>query len=112
PGVPDAIAGVIERGLAKPPRQRQPNAEELGRQLQSAQERAGIAVTAMHLAGEDSGAMPDEAHVIVVPADIGSLSTRTASPVDDAGLQSAAMLKRARAAPTWLLVAVVAAVGV
>jgi hypothetical protein len=41
-GVPDAIASVIERSMAKDPVARQSSAEELGRELQSARRSVGL----------------------------------------------------------------------
>jgi serine/threonine protein kinase len=53
-GVPDLIARVVERGLAKTPEQRQPSALAFGEDLQTAQHQLGLAVTVLPLADEET----------------------------------------------------------
>ena len=51
-GVPDALATVIERAMAKVPAPRQATAAELGRELQAVQRHLGVAVTELPIADE------------------------------------------------------------
>ena len=51
-GVPDALATVIERAMAKVPAPRQATAAELGRELQAVQRQLGVAVTELPIADE------------------------------------------------------------
>jgi serine/threonine protein kinase len=52
-GVPDALAAVIERGLAKQPGQRPPSALVMAQELQAAQAALGQPVTTVPLAQDD-----------------------------------------------------------
>jgi Protein kinase domain len=57
-GVPDAVARVVERGMAKPPPHRQASALEFGRELQRAEAALRVPVTSMPLADEDDAECP------------------------------------------------------
>jgi hypothetical protein len=55
-GVPDALARVIEQGLAKDPQHRASSALAFGQALQAAQAACGVPVTALPVAQEDGAA--------------------------------------------------------
>lgn len=57
-GVPDPLARVLERGLAKQPERRPPSALALGQELQAVQAALGQAVTTLPLAQDDVRAAP------------------------------------------------------
>lgn len=76
-GVPEPLADLIVRALAKDPAQRPRSAEELGRQLQRLQIDSGIAVTDLRLAPRDAG--DRRSHP---PLDAGGTSPATSSRGD------------------------------
>ncbi|MGH9278993.1 MAG: serine/threonine-protein kinase [Acidimicrobiales bacterium] len=96
-GVPDAVATVIERAMAKEPAHRFASAEAMGRGLQAAQSTAGLAVTTLPLeAGPDESA----AHPPVeVPGD--TTRVRATANLPPAGPPSVA--KPARRHRGWML---------
>lgn len=75
--VPDDLADLVLRALAKDPAQRPRSAEELGRQLQRLQIDSGIAVTDLRLAPRDKGDLRSHP-----PEDAGGASPVTSSRGD------------------------------
>ncbi|MDQ4069810.1 MAG: serine/threonine-protein kinase [Actinomycetota bacterium] len=70
-GVPDAVCRVVERAMAKDPRERPSSAAELGRALQEVQRRAGLPVAEMPVVLPEPGQAAARApgSVPVVPDD-------------------------------------------
>lgn len=88
PGVPDGLADLLLRCLAKDPGQRPPTAAALGRALQEIQEAEGVPVTELRLAA--TAEAPD------VPAsDLGG-----AAPGDEASTRSVAVVPPVPAPPS------------
>lgn len=98
--VPDALADLIERSLAKDPAARPSTAAELGRALQAIQADHGTTPTALRLSPTSSTSSPSSAVdttppiPVDEPADKTLAVTPTAAPGDDAPADEVTVVRR------------------
>jgi hypothetical protein len=94
PGTPEALADVIKTAMAKGPTDRYPSAEAMGQALQTAQQEAGVAATAMALPTGDV----TPAAVATAPAAADALTFDDRTPHRPADM-TAAVDRAGRGAP-------------
>ena len=63
-GVPDPVAGIVERSMAKDPAARFSSAAEMGRALRTAQRQLGLSVTPLPIREEEAAAARDATRTI------------------------------------------------
>jgi serine/threonine-protein kinase PknK len=97
-GVPDAVARVIEHGMAKAPQDRPADALRFGQELQQAQGALGLPVTVLPLAEDDDGGAPRSAGA-PPPAGLPGYPQRTTPPPPPPAAPLAAPVPAASAAP-------------